>query len=163
MQSQYATTSQFQQLGITPAAFARFEALSPGSSLAAIQGASSLADTYLSSQFILPLVVSPQGWDMALTMYTCWIAAYEVYYQFGFNPSSPDWEILADRKDRAMKWLNGVGEKTITPLYADASGIDVDADRAGDFVISGAPVGFTNRGMTNTVGNCCFDPTTWNC
>ena len=43
------TAAQIQTLAITPVAYSRFESLSPGSVLAALQSASSLADTYLSS------------------------------------------------------------------------------------------------------------------
>lgn len=154
-QSQYATTSQIQQLALTPAAYARFEASSPGCVTAAIQAASSIADAALTSQFVMPLQASPQGWDMALTMYVCWIAAYELYFQFGFNPSSPDWQIFTNRREEAMKWFDGVGKKTITPNYVDSSGSAVGADAAGDFVISDAPVGFTDRGVTETTSLGC--------
>jgi phage gp36-like protein len=155
-QSQYATTAQIQLLAITPAAFARFEAASPGCVTAALQAASSLADDYLGSQFKLPLQISPQGWDMSLTEKVCWVAAYSLYFNFGFNPSSPDWQVMTERRKEALAWLDSVGKKTITPNYTDSSGLDPDADRAGDFVISDSPVGFTSRGSSNTVplGTC---------
>jgi phage gp36-like protein len=153
-QSQYATTAQIQLLAITPAAYARFEAVSPGCVTAAIQAASSVADDFLGSQFILPLQTSPQGWDMSLTEKVCWLAAYSLYFNFGFNPSSPDWQVMTDRRKEAMAWLDGIGKKTITPAYMDSSGLSADADRAGDFVISDDPVGFTSRGVTNSTGNC---------
>jgi phage gp36-like protein len=150
-QSQYATTAQIQLLAITPAAFARFEAAAPGCVTAALQAASSVADSSLSSQFILPLVVSPQGWDMALTRVVCFLAAYDLYFNFGFNPSAPDWQVFTSRKEWADKWLDGVGKKTITPLYVDQAGSGSGSDSAGDFVISDPPVGFTDRGVTNAV------------
>lgn len=157
-QSQYATTAQIQQLAITPAAFARFEAASPGCVLAAIQSASSQADESLTSQFVLPLQTSPQGWDMGLTMRVCWIAAYQLYFEFGFNPNSPDWEIFTDRYNRALKWLDEIGKKTITPLYADSSGDGPSgSDAAGDFVVTDDPVGFTSRGTVDNSGGSVVD------
>lgn len=156
-QPQYATDIEAKLLAITPAAYARFEAVSPGCTTAALQAASSIADASLSSQFILPLQVSPQGWDMALKQVVCYIAAFNLYFQFGFNPSSPDWQVMTERKKYADEWLAGVNKKTITPLYLDSSGSSADADRAGDFVISDQPVGFTDRGVNTGVGFGCND------
>lgn len=155
-QSQYATDTEIKLLAITPAAYARFEAASPGCVTAALQAASSIADTSLSSQFMLPLVTSPQGWDMGLKRVVCFIAAHDLYFNFGFNPSSPDWQVLTERKEWADKWLDGVGKKTTTPLYVDQRGATDGADAAGDFVVSDPPVGFTTRGETNAVavGSC---------
>lgn len=156
-QSQYATTAQMQLLAITPAAFARFEAASPGCVTAAIQAASSIADASLSSQFEMPLQTSPSnGWDMSLTKVVCFLAAWDLYSTFGYNPSAPDWQIFEQRKQWADKWLDGVAKKTITPLFLDSSGLAPDADRAGDFIVSDQPVGFTDRGTNfGTVGNGC--------
>jgi len=150
-QSQYATDTEAKLLAITPAAYARFEAVSPGCTTAALQAASSVADASLSSQFVLPLQVSPQGWDMGLKQAVCYIAAFNLYFQFGFNPASPDWQVMTERKKWADAFLDGIAKKTITPIYVDSSGTSPDADRAGDFVISDDPVGFTNRGVTGAL------------
>lgn len=158
-QSQYATTSQIQQLAITPAAFARFEAASPGCVVAAIQAESSIADSYLTSQFVLPLQASPQGWDMSLTLVVCYRAAYSLYFSFGFNPASPDWQVMTGRKEWADKWLDGVSKKIITPLFTDSSGAAPGSDTAGDFIVSDPPVGFTDRGATTATP--LFDPSGW--
>lgn len=152
-QSQYATDAQMQLLGITPAQYARFEASAPGCVTASLQASSSIADASLSSQFEMPLPTSPQGWDMSLTVHVCWHAAYSLYFQFGFNPSSPDWQLMTDRFDRAVKFFDGIAKKTITPLYTDSAGSDT-SDRAGDFVISDVPVGFTQRGVTQPINGC---------
>jgi phage gp36-like protein len=153
-QPQYATDAEIKLLAITPAAYARFESASAGCVTAALQAASSVADAALSSQFILPLQVSPsQGWDMALKRVVCFLAAFDLYFNFGFNPSSPDWQVMTERKAWADKWLDGISKKTISPAYVDSSGLPADADRAGDFVISDDPVGFTSRGVTTSTGN----------
>jgi phage gp36-like protein len=158
-QSQYATDADIQKLAITPAAYQRFEAISPGCVTAALQSASSKADDYLSSQFLLPLKTVPQGWDMGLTETVCWLAAYSLYFKTGFNPSSPDWQVMTERRKEAMEWLDGIGKKTISPSYSDSSSLSTDADRAGDFVISDPPVGFTSRGATDTT--LSFDNGWW--
>lgn len=152
--SQYATTAQLQLLAITPAAFARFEAASAGCTTAAIQAASSIADASLTSQFVLPLQTSPQGWDMALTMHVCAVAAWLLYNQFGYAPMAPGDDLIAKRYERALEWFDLIGKKTVNPLYIDSSGLTPGADTAGDFVITDSPVGFTQRGVTQPAGSC---------
>lgn len=148
-QSQYATTAQMQLLGITPAAYTRFETASPGCVTAAIQAASSIADTYLPSQFTLPLQTSPSnGWDMSLTMNVCWIAAYLLYNSFGFAPMAPGDEMVAKRYETALEWLGQIRDKKIFPQYLDSSP-NTGVDEAGNWVISDPPVGFTQRGITD--------------
>lgn len=154
-QSQYATSSQYQQLAITPAAYTRFEAASPGCTTAALQAASSLLDTYLAGQFVLPLSVSPQGWDMALTAHTCWVAAKMQYDQFGYNPASATDALIERRYKDAIAWAEAVRDKRVQPQYIDSSGLEPTADAAGDFFVSDQPVGFTGRGSSDP---CIPDP-----
>ena len=146
-QSQYATEQQYQQLAITPAAYSRFEATAPGCSVAALQAASSLLDSYLAGQFVLPL--QDGGWDMALSLATCMIAAKLQYSQFGYNPGAPADALIEKRYDEAIAWAEKVRDKQIQPQYIDSSGTS-PADAAGDFVISDAPVGFTGRGLPSS-------------
>lgn len=160
-QSQYATTAQIQQLALTPAAYARFEALSTGSVTAQIQAASSVADSFLNSQFVLPLQVSPQGWDMVLTLHVCNIAAYFLYSQFGFSAAAPGMDqLIAQRYERALAWLDGISKKTISPVYVDSSGAAPGADSAGDFIVNDTPVGFTDRGVSTSL---IFNPADFWC
>ena len=160
-QSQYATEAQMQQLAITPAAFARFEAASPGCVAAALQAESSIADTYLNSQYVLPLQTTPQGWDMALTLVVCYRAAFTLYFSLGFNPAAPDWQVMTSRKEWADTWLDGVAKQTITPNYADSSGLPPDSDRAGDYVVSDPTVGFTPRGDGTTANMAMLSAWSW--
>lgn len=145
-QSQYATTPQLQLLAITPAVFARFEAASPGCSTAALQAASSICDSYLVSQFTLPLAISPQGWDMSLTMNTCWIAAWLLYNQFGYNPAAPVDDLIVKRYEAAIDWLKQIRDKQIFPVWVDSSA-NTGTDEAGTFFVSDPPIGFTPRGI----------------
>lgn len=147
-QSQYATIAQLQTLSITAAAATRF---GDDSMNAALQRASSIADTYLSSQFDLPLTgtdVSSPGWDMALTGAVCDIAAYLLYAQWGGgNPASPEDARRKVAYDNALAWLKQIRDEEIFPLYSDSSGNPVGTDEAGPFIISDYPVGFTPRGV----------------
>jgi phage gp36-like protein len=151
MQSQYATTTQVQQLAITPAAYTRFENASPGCTTAALQAASSLLDSFLAGQFVLPLQTTPtQGWDMSLVLATCAVAAKLLYDQFGYNPSSPVDALIQRRYEEQLSWATKIRDKEIQPQWIDSSGIS-SGDQAGDFVTSDAPVGFTGRGSPTSV------------
>ncbi len=134
-----------QLIGVTPAAAARF-----GSSAvtACIQAASSIADSYLASQFTLPLQTSPQGWDMSLTRAVCHIAAYFLYAEYGFNPSSANADqMVKARYDNAIGWLEQIRDEKIFPQWTDSSS---STPAAGDYIVSDEPVGFTDRGLDST-------------
>ena len=141
-QSQYAQISDLSTLAITAAVAARF---GDTAMTAALQAASSIADSYIASQFVLPLALSPQGWDMSLTLATVNIAAYLLYCQFGFNPAAPADKLIVERYERALAWLKLIADKTIFPQWVDSSPDAVGADRANQFINSDPPVGFTGR------------------
>ncbi len=147
-QSQYGSETQLISLSITQAAAARFGSTAMD---AALQAASSIADSYINSVFVLPLQASPQGWDMSLTLAVCNIAAYLLYCQFGFNPNAPADKLIQQRYDQALSWLKSISEETVTPNWIDSSGADPQSQAAGAFVISDTPVGFTSRGVTSSV------------
>lgn len=149
-QSQYATIAQIQLLAITPAAYARFETASVGCVNAALQAASSLLDSYLAGQFVLPFPTNPQGWDMSLTAATCWVAAKLLYNQFGYNANAPIDELIEKRYDYSIRWAEMVRDKKIQPQWTDSSGAGAGVDAAGDFVTSDAPVGFSGRGLPSS-------------
>lgn len=153
-QPQYADTSELQSLAITAAAATRFGSTAM---TAQLQAASSIADSYLSSQFILPLQTSPQGWDMLLKLIVCKIAAANLYRQFGFmGAQAPADEAILEGEKWAMGQLDAIGKKTLTPNWVDSSGQAVDADHAGDFITSDEPVGFTERGTGVSMGSACW-------
>lgn len=145
-QSQYAQDADIQKLAITPAAYTRFEGIATGTVSAALQAASSIADSYLASQFTLPLQSMPQGWDMSLTMNVCWIACYLLYNQYGYAPMAPGDDMVAKRYEAAIKWLEQVRDEEIFPQFVDAAGSPPTSAEAGPYVVSDAPVGFTDRG-----------------
>lgn len=148
-QSQYATTTELQQLAITPAAGVRFGSTAMDAHL---QAASSIADSYIASQFELPLVTDPQGWDMSLTVAVCNIAAYRLYSQFGFNPNGQNAdEWIVQRYRDAILWLEQIRDKKIFPQWSD-SGSGPTEQEAGPYVDSDIPVGFTSRGSERIPG-----------
>jgi phage gp36-like protein len=140
-QSQYATTAQLASLSLTPQAAARYGEAAMNASL---QAASSRADTYLTSQFTLPLT----SWDMQLTRVVCDMAAFDLARQYGLNPSAPDFKAIESLFNGSIDWLVQVREHKLTPLYEDSgSGDSPGSDEGGPFIISDAPVGFTGRGQ----------------
>src|SRR5678810_1386593 len=111
-QSQYAELADIKLLAITSQAADRFG--TPAIN-AALQAASSEADSYIASQFTLPLITSPQGWDMSLTIAVCNIAAYRLYSQFGFNPNAPADQLIVNRYKDAIAWLGQIRDEKIFP------------------------------------------------
>jgi phage gp36-like protein len=158
-QSLYAQPSDLQSVGITPAAAVRFGA---SAIMAQLQAASSVADSYIVSQFELPLETDPIGWDQSLVLCVCNIAAFYLYSQFGFNPSgSTADEMIERRYQEAIKWLENIRDKKVFPQWTDSSGDSDASDNAGAYIVSDPPVGFTNRGVTDD-SPVVADPWGWN-
>ena len=147
-QSQYATVAQLQTLAITQDQAARFGV--PAMTMA-LQAASSLSDSYLASQFTLPLKTSPQGWDMSLTEAVCNIAAYKLAAQFGFAPMAPGDELVKQRYMDALQWLSQIRNKEIFPQFTDSGTTTPGNDEGGNWVLSDPAVGFTPRGVNDTI------------
>ncbi len=145
----YAQPSDLSALSLTPQQAARFGETAMSASL---QAASSLADVYLASQFTLPLQTDPQGWDMQLTRVVCDIAAFNLYRQFGMNPSAPDFGAVKSLYDNAMDWLKQVAVKSLSPQYVDSGGSPGDVEEGGPFVITATQRGYSERGITNNPG-----------
>jgi phage gp36-like protein len=146
-QAQYATWDDIQRLAITPAAAQRY---GEPASTSMLQAASSLCDSYLASQFTLPLTV----WDMNLTMNVCNIAAYMLACQFGFNPGAPADKLIETRYQNALMWLEQIRDEKIFPQYTDTQNQGGDSTiEAGPYVVSDPPVGFTDRGVNDDICN----------
>ncbi len=145
-QSQYAQISDISTLSLTPQAAARF---GDAALTAQLQAASSTADSYLASQFTLPLQTDPQGWDMQLTRCVCAIAAFNLYRQFGLNPAAPDFGAIKSLHDTALEWLEQVRDEELTPQYVDSAGTPGNVEGGGPFVITATTRGYSERGMNN--------------
>lgn len=160
--SQYATTTDLQNLAITAAAATRFGSVAMNAQL---QAASSLADGYIGGLFPLPLQVSPQGWDMSLTRAVCNIAAKFLYDQFGYNPGAPVDELIQRRYNEAIDFLVLVRDKRIEPQWVPDPILSASqADPAGDFAVTDLPVGLTSRGTVDNSDHSFGDATSlfWN-
>jgi phage gp36-like protein len=144
-QSQYATTAQLTALSLTPQAGQRY---GDAAMNAALQAASSRADTYLASQFTLPLT----SWDMQLTRVVCDMAAYDLARQYGLNPSAPDFKAIESLSAGSMGWLQQVRTQEITPQYEDSGGSPGNVEEGGPFVVTATTRGYSERGLTSTPG-----------
>lgn len=149
-QSQYATIQELTSLAITQQAASRFGS---GAMTAALQAASSEADAYISSQFVLPLEVNPPGWKMDLTLAVCNIAAYRLYSQFGFNPAAPADELIRRRYESAIEYLKKVANQEIHPQWVDSSGSTSESVAEGPYIESDPAVGFTQRGVDTSISD----------
>lgn len=148
-QSQYATATDITSLSLTPQAANRYGATAIN---AALQAASSRADSYLASAFVLPLQVTPQGWDMQLTRCVCDMAAFDLARQYGLNPNAPDFAAIRSLYDGAVSWLEQVRDKKLTPQYVDSEGTPDNVEEGGPFVITATQRGYSERGITNNPG-----------
>lgn len=142
-QSQYATSADLQSVAVTNATAGRFGQVAIDT---ALQAASSIADSYIASQFTLPLATSPQGWDASLTLAVCNIAAYLLYCQFGFNPAAPADKLIEERHNRALDWLGQIRDQKIFPQWTDSSGDATAPLEDGPYVRTDIAVGFTGCG-----------------
>lgn len=139
-QSQYASTAQLASLSLTPQAAARYGDVAMN---AALQARSSFADTFLASQFTLPLV----SYDLQLTRCVCDMASFDLARQYGLNPAAPDFAALKSLFDSAYEWLCLVRDEKITPQYEDSAGSPGNVEEGGAFVITATTRGYSERGI----------------
>ncbi len=118
----YATESDLATGHITQDVLTRLNTKNPGSVAAALTKASKVADTYLRSQYVLPLA---PPYDEALTEAVCAVAAFNLMCLLGFNPDSVDLNFGTKRRD-ALAWLRDVGQGkanidvAVTPTFIDS-------------------------------------------
>ena len=144
--SQYAQDSDLLQLALNSEQAAQF---SSQDRVAAIVAASGFADSYLTSQFQLPL----SAWDQGLTFHVCSLAAYWLFARRGMNPEAPEDQVLKQRAEMAMAWLRDIAEEKVHPKWTDASG-GSDTDAAGPFVITSPSRGWRPAGSSVSTVNC---------
>jgi phage gp36-like protein len=108
--SAYATAADFDAFGISPAALP--DSILDSDKLRAVQAASGRADSYLGARFRLPLI----SWGADLSQAVCAIAAFElVATKVGFNPDAAHNQVLIDRKEDAIRWLEQVSRAHVMP------------------------------------------------
>lgn len=144
-QSQYASPADITALSLTPQASARFGPIAVN---AALQAASSRADVYLASAFILPLV----SWDMQLTRCVCDLAAFDLYRQYGLNPAAPDFAAIKSLYDGAILFLEQVRDGKLTPQWEDSAGSPTNVEEGGPFVVTATTRGYSERDITSNPG-----------
>lgn len=141
MQSQYAQPENLVKLSVSQGTYNDW--LNEPNALAIInaelQKASSDADSFLASQFDLPL--QSDGYDMALTGAVCDIAAKRLYNRFGYNFNAPIDALIENRYKEAIDWLTKISREELKPQYTDSSG-SPSSQNAGPFVLSNPGVGF---------------------
>ncbi len=109
--SSYATVAQFDVYGIRPEALPA--GISSDDKTAAIEAASRVADSYLGAQFHLPL----SAWGADLSQNVCSIAAYELIASLlVFQPEAAKNEVLTERKEAAIRWLEQVAAGRVRPV-----------------------------------------------
>lgn len=128
-QVQYASIAELISLSLTEGSAQRFN---DAAMTSALQYASSMADDYFRSTYILPLV----SWDMSLKKVVCDIAAKSLFDSFGFAPDAPQDRVITKRYEEALEWLDKVSKKLIWPSFMGSS------NESTPFVISNTPVGF---------------------
>ena len=133
--SQYASPTDFQQIGVLPALA---QSLTAAQIVQALQTASVIMDGYLGQQFNLPLV----EWDFSLTQYCCWIARFTLLGARGYNPLNPQEASYYDTYKLAMTWLKDVSNGRATPQVTDSSpnaAPGVHAPETGPTTVSPSP------------------------
>ncbi len=114
--SSYATVAEFNVHGIRPEAIP--PAIVDADKIAAIEAASLVADSYLSSQFHMPIIT----WGTDLTRAVCAIAAYELVASLlVFQPDPATNQVLTDRAESARSWLKDISAGRARPNVVDTA------------------------------------------
>jgi phage gp36-like protein len=110
----YAETPDLAQLGLPASVLSGF---TPADQNAALEAASSLADSYLAARYTLPII----SWGSALTRAVAVIAAYDLMSRRGYDPNRPGDENLRLRYEDALRWLQDVAAGRVDPQVQDSS------------------------------------------
>ncbi len=106
--SQYAQPADLQSVGLLGTFL---QTVPVADQTAALKAASAIMDSYLGQQFTLPI----QQWSFDVQQYCCWITAYVLVQQRGYNPGNAAEETFKERYDISMKWLKDVANGIATP------------------------------------------------
>lgn len=83
----------------------------------AIKGASRLIDSYLRSQFTLPLTAVGEDLQRACAI----IAVYDLIASRGFRPDESENSVLRQRYEDVIAWLKMIATGQVTPVVTDSS------------------------------------------
>lgn len=143
----YATVQDLQDIGMLGAALQTIPLAAQEKSLASF---SRVIDTYLSSQYVLPL----QQWDMDIVHATCVLAAWDLLAARGYSPQAQTDINLRQRYLDILAWLEKVSEGELTPANViDSSTPTGEGDGSEVFTFDGGYLvttdvrGWTDRGV----------------
>jgi phage gp36-like protein len=147
MATPYATRDQLPDFGVNAAALLPIPAAVQDAALAA---ASEVADSYLRSQFVLPLIT----WGTDLTRAVCMIAAYDLLVGRGYNPEAGADTNIRLRYEDAIAWLKDVARGLAALDATDSSpgGEPGSSTLAGPRVASSSQRGYSIRGTNDPRG-----------
>jgi phage gp36-like protein len=144
----YATQTDLEAVGINPSAIANID---PADIAEALAAASARVDSYLRSQYVLPLT----NFGKDIVEATCKIAAYELMAGRGFNPAAGSDSNLRVRYEDMVGspgksgWLEQVAKGLVSPDVTDSSPMPQEG-RPGFLPI---PVTASSRGWTQRPGS----------
>ena len=136
----YATRTDLTQLAIPASAIANVPTAAQDN---ALEAASDLADSYLKSQYTLPIV----AWESDLTRAVCNIAAYDIMSMRGYGPTAGGDENLRQRYEDAIRWLERIAKGEVSPKVTDSSAAvgSGTTTSGGVFVTTGSQRGWTGN------------------
>ena len=110
----YATLAEFPTYGGLPAT--ALGALTSPQQQGQLDAATDEMNTYFAGRYSMPLTV----WDNSVKAKCCEIAAYKMICLRGFNPASGADVNLRMRYLDAIKWCEGVRNKSIHPTVTES-------------------------------------------
>lgn len=120
----YGTPADLQRHAIPASSLA---SVSSQEQQVALDAQSAIADGYLSGRYLLPLT----AWGLDLTFYVCQLTEFAICTTRGIAAETESYEILRDKRDAAVKWLEGVRDGNINPAGIVDSATPPTADDFG--------------------------------
>ena len=133
--SSYGTPADLQRHAIPAASLASVPTLEQQ---AAIDAQSAIADGYLSGRYVLPLT----AWGLDLAFQVCQLAEFAICTTRGIAAETESYDILRDKRDNAIKWLEGVRDGKINPVGVVDSATPPSVDDSGAGIYTEAARGW---------------------
>jgi phage gp36-like protein len=131
MPTQYATIENLGRLALTARAL---DGIGDDVLNAALEAASSVADSYLSARYGDDLPLS--DWPLALRINVCKLAAWDIMCAVGFDPGDATHVAIERNATMATKWFEQVASGRVslsisetTPRHASTPTVYSDDDR----------------------------------
>ena len=111
----YASLQDFYDLGVPIKATG--QVVSPTTINKALVSATATINSFLQSQFVLPL----HSWDFSLNQANVDLSQYLVLAHRGVASDDPSGILITQRRDKTMKWLLSVSLREAHPVCVDSS------------------------------------------